>query len=103
MSVFTSKTPIKESVKINDKKTDKHWFVIEGNIGSGKSTMLQHLRREHPEYIYIDEDERKIISQMKHEMLIEKLQYQPYVFSYRDIKNNTISPKGIDDLNAKGK
>jgi deoxyadenosine/deoxycytidine kinase len=46
MSVFTSKTPIKESVKINDKKTDKHWFVIEGNIGSGKSTLCRKLKNE---------------------------------------------------------
>jgi deoxyadenosine/deoxycytidine kinase len=28
---------------------------IEGNIGGGKSTMLQSLKIKHPEYIYIDE------------------------------------------------
>ena len=44
------------------------------------------------EYIYLDENERNIISKSKHEHLIENIQYMNYTYSYRDIKNNSIDP-----------
>jgi hypothetical protein len=44
------------------------------------------------QYIYLDENERNIISKSKHEQLIENIQYVTYIYSYRDIKNNSIKP-----------
>jgi hypothetical protein len=44
------------------------------------------------QYIYLDENERNIISKSKHEHLIENIQYMTYTYSYRDIKNNSIDP-----------
>ena len=44
------------------------------------------------EYIYIDENERKIISESKHEQLIELVQYNIYDYDYTKIINNTIEP-----------
>jgi hypothetical protein len=44
------------------------------------------------QYIYLDENERNIISKSKHEHLIENIQYMNYTYSYRDIKNNSIDP-----------
>ncbi len=35
-----------ESVKVNEKDTNQHWFIVEGNIGSGKSTLCRMLKRE---------------------------------------------------------
>jgi len=33
----------------------KYLFSIEGNIGSGKSTILDQLKNEYPEYYYLPE------------------------------------------------
>ena len=35
-----------ESVKTNEKDTNQHWFIVEGNIGSGKSTLCRMLKKE---------------------------------------------------------
>jgi len=39
-------TSILQPVQTNSKITDDHWFIIEGNIGSGKSTLCRMLKEE---------------------------------------------------------
>lgn len=43
------------------------------------------------QYIFLDEDERKIISTMKHEQLIETVQYDTRIYNNKSLKNNLLN------------
>lgn len=44
--MFSKTQSLISPVLTNEKKSDKHWFIIEGNIGSGKSTLCRMLKED---------------------------------------------------------